>query len=90
MNVKYLLNIQPDTPCTCTEVYLVVSSHSNKKGYSSQQCDVRKGKECLYLPVTEEAARPISGDIKIELKRTNFVRRTVSGKDLLYFIFLVL
>ncbi|KAK4302796.1 hypothetical protein Pmani_025143 [Petrolisthes manimaculis] len=59
-----------------SEVYLVVSSHSNKKGYSSQQCDVRKGKERLHLPVKEESARPISGDIKIELKRTNFVRRT--------------
>ncbi|XP_053650891.1 phosphatidylinositol 3,4,5-trisphosphate 3-phosphatase and dual-specificity protein phosphatase PTEN isoform X8 [Cherax quadricarinatus] len=59
-----------------SEVYLVISSHSNKKGYSSQQCDVRKGKETIYLPVKDEVARPISGDIKIELKRTNFVRRT--------------
>ncbi|XP_045624701.2 phosphatidylinositol 3,4,5-trisphosphate 3-phosphatase and dual-specificity protein phosphatase PTEN isoform X5 [Procambarus clarkii] len=59
-----------------SEVYLVISSHSNKKGYSSQQCDVRKGKESIYLPVKDEVARPISGDIKIELKRTNFVRRT--------------
>ncbi|XP_063884089.1 uncharacterized protein LOC135113069 isoform X6 [Scylla paramamosain] len=59
-----------------SEVYLVVSSHTNKKGYSTQVCEVKKGKEALHLLVKEEVARPISGDIKIELKRTNFVRRT--------------
>ncbi|KAK7078751.1 hypothetical protein SK128_004285 [Halocaridina rubra] len=59
-----------------SEVYVVVSSHVNKKGYSSQTCDVKKGKEWIYLPVKDEDARPMSGDIKIELKRTNFVRRT--------------
>lgn len=57
----------------------MVSSHTNKKGYSTQVCEVKKGKELLLLPVKEEVARPISGDIKIELKRTNFVRRTVSA-----------
>ncbi|XP_050720582.1 phosphatidylinositol 3,4,5-trisphosphate 3-phosphatase and dual-specificity protein phosphatase PTEN-like isoform X10 [Eriocheir sinensis] len=59
-----------------SEVFLVVSSHTNKKGYNTQVCEVKKGKELLHLPVKEEVARPISGDIKIELKRTNFVRRT--------------
>nr|WUV41722.1 phosphatase PTEN [Macrobrachium nipponense] len=59
-----------------SEVYLTVSSHTNKKGYSSQPGDIRKGKEWIHLPVREEDARPMSEDIKIELKRTNFVRRT--------------
>lgn len=60
-----------------SEVFLVVSSHSNKKGYNSQPAEVKKGKEMIQLVVKDEVARPIQGDIKIELKRTNFVRRTV-------------
>ncbi|XP_047472380.1 phosphatidylinositol 3,4,5-trisphosphate 3-phosphatase and dual-specificity protein phosphatase PTEN-like isoform X2 [Penaeus chinensis] len=59
-----------------SEVFLVVSSHSNKKGYNSQPAEVKKGKEMIQLVVRDEVARPIQGDIKIELKRTNFVRRT--------------
>ncbi|XP_027238474.1 phosphatidylinositol 3,4,5-trisphosphate 3-phosphatase and dual-specificity protein phosphatase PTEN isoform X5 [Penaeus vannamei] len=59
-----------------SEVFLVVSSHSNKKGYNSQPAEVKKGKEMIQLVVKDEVARPIQGDIKIELKRTNFVRRT--------------
>ncbi|XP_068243671.1 phosphatidylinositol 3,4,5-trisphosphate 3-phosphatase and dual-specificity protein phosphatase PTEN-like isoform X4 [Palaemon carinicauda] len=59
-----------------SEVYLTISSHTNKKGYSSQPGDIRKGKEWIHLPVREEDARPMSEDIKIELKRTSFVRRT--------------
>ncbi|CAL4063022.1 unnamed protein product, partial [Meganyctiphanes norvegica] len=60
---------------SASEVYLVVSGH-NQKPYSTSPCEVRKGIDYVTLTVKDDVARPISGDIKIELRRTTFMRRT--------------
>ena len=70
------------------ELYIMVTSHK-PKGYSSQSLEVKRGiKEGIVLHVKEQDARPFQGDIKIELRKTNFVKRSVSIYFILLFLFL--
>ncbi|KAB7501511.1 hypothetical protein Anas_06612, partial [Armadillidium nasatum] len=56
------------------ELYVTVSSHGHES-YNSQMSELKKGLDTIVLKVREHEAPPIKGDVKIELKRTNIVRR---------------
>ncbi|RXG67519.1 Phosphatidylinositol 3,4,5-trisphosphate 3-phosphatase and dual-specificity protein phosphatase PTEN [Armadillidium vulgare] len=56
------------------ELYVTVSSHGHES-YNSQMSELKKGLDTIVLKVREHEAAPIKGDVKIELKRTNIVRR---------------